>query len=251
MNVDFVNGNTFVGLSNYRAVLSNSDMGLAVRNTLYYMLLGLIIGFWVPSVVAIAVAELRRFRGAARLLIYLPNIVPAVVLYGMWQWLYDPLGPLNQILGWFGLGPVQWLTNAGWAMPSIVIMETWQGFGAAALIYLAGIVSIPKDIYEAAEIDGAGVWKRIRFITLPSIRHLYLLLLIMQLIGTSQGFMSQMAVTGGGPNKATLTYMYLIINEAFTNLNFGRASALGVLMFLVLTTASVGLYIVQGRNQKA
>ncbi|MFC5470047.1 carbohydrate ABC transporter permease [Cohnella suwonensis] len=251
MNVDFVNGSTFVGLTNYREIIESSTLGISVRNTLYYMFLGVLIGFWVPSIAAIAVSELRWFQGTMRLMVYLPNIVPAVVLYGMWQWLYDPLGPANQMLSGFGIHQVMWLTDKNTAMLSIVIAETWQGFGTAALIYLAGIVGIPKDLYEAAEIDGAGVLQRIRHITIPSIRHLFVLLFILQMIGTSQGFQTHYALTGGGPNNATLTYMYQIINEAFVGFNFGKASAMGVLMFVVLTSLSIILYFIQGRSKEA
>jgi len=250
MQVDFINGSHYVGLKNYREVMANSDVGITIWNTVYYMILCVLLGFWVPSIVAIAISELRRFQGAMRLIVYLPHIVPAVVLYGMWQWLYDPLGPVNQIASWFGDHQLMWLTDKSIAMISIVIAETWQAFGGATLIYLAGIVGIPKDLYEAAEIDGAGVLQRIRHITIPGIRHLYVLMFILQLISTSQGFMTHMALTGGGPNNATLTYMYQIINEAFTNLNYGRASAMGVLMFLVLTSLSVVLYYFQGRSKE-
>lgn len=251
MNVDFVKGNSFVGLDNYRDIFASSVLAKSVLNTLYYMVLCILIGFWVPSIVSIAVSELRWFKGAMRLIVYLPNIVPAVVLYGMWQWLYDPLGPANQIMSWFGSQQIMWLTDKSMAMISIVIAETWQSFGTAALIYLAGIVSIPKDLYEAAEMDGAGVLQRIRYITIPGIRHLYILLFILQLIGTSQGFLTHMALTGGGPNNTTLTYMYQIINEAFTNLNYGRASAMGVLMFMVLASLSIIMYSIQGRSKQA
>jgi len=251
MNVDFVRGNSFVGFANYREIFASSVLTKSVLNTLYYMLLCVLIGFWVPSIVSIAISELRWFKGTMRLVVYLPNIVPAVVLYGMWQWLYDPLGPANQIVSWFGGHQIMWLTDKSMAMISIVIAETWQSFGTAALIYLAGIVSIPKDLYEAAEMDGAGVMQRIRYITIPSIRHLYVLLFILQLIGTSQGFLTHMALTGGGPNNTTLTYMYQIINEAFTNLNYGRASAMGVLMFIVLATLSIVMYSIQGRSKQA
>lgn len=250
MNVDFVSGSKFVGLANYREVFASSVLSISVWNTIYYMFLCVLIGFWVPSIVSIAISELRWFQGAMRLIVYLPHIVPAVVLYGMWQWLYDPLGPANQIVSWFGGHPFLWLTDKSMAMLSIVLAETWQGFGGATLIYLAGIVSIPKDLYEAAEIDGAGILQRIRYITIPGIRHLYMLLFILQLISTSQGFMTHMALTGGGPNQATLTYMYQIINEAFTNLNYGKASAMGVIMFLVLTSLSIVLYYLQGRSKE-
>ncbi len=251
MSIDFVNGSHYIGLENYREVFASSETGIAVKNTIYYMTLGVAIGFWVPCVVAIAISELRWFQGSIRLIVYLPNIVPAVVLYTMWQYLYDPLGPINQFLSWFGIDSILWLADKGMAMIAIVITETWQGFGTATLIYLAGIVGIPKDMYEAAEIDGAGVMQRIRYITIPGIRHIFVLLFIMQLIGTSQGFQTHIALTGGGPNNATLTYMYQLTNEAFTRFNFGEASAMGVLMFVCLTSVSIILYYYQGRSKVA
>jgi multiple sugar transport system permease protein len=119
-------------------------------------------------------------------------------------------------------------------MISIVFMETWQSFGGAMLIYLAAVMSIPRDWYEAAEIDGAGVWARIRHITLPSIKNLVLLMFILQLIATSQGFQAQIAILDGGPNNVTLTYALRIVKYAFLNQDYGTASAMGVLMFIVL-----------------
>jgi multiple sugar transport system permease protein len=165
----------------------------------------------------------------------LPNVIPVIVIYGLWNFLYDPdLGPINFFLSKLGINPILFFSDPKWSMVSIVIMETWQSFGGAMLIYLAAVLSIPRDWYEAAEIDGAGVWARIRHITLPSIKNLILLMLILQLIATSQGFQAQRALLDGGPNNATLTYGLEIIKYAFDKLNYGVASALGVLMFFVL-----------------
>ncbi|MBP3962662.1 carbohydrate ABC transporter permease [Paenibacillus lignilyticus] len=241
--VDFVKGNTFVGLDNFRTVLHDQDVWTAVKNTLYYMLLCLLIGFWVPIVFSIAISELKRFQGFVRVAAYLPNVIPVVVLYGLWRWMYDPVGPINATIAQAGFEPISFMTDTKWSMISLVFMETWQQFGAAMLIYLAAVLSIPRDLYEAAEIDGAGVWNRIRHITLPFIRNLVILLLILQLIATSQGFQSQFAMLDGGPNNATLTYALLIVKYAFTRLDYGAASALGVLMFLVLG----GLAVLQHR----
>ncbi|MEC2345279.1 sugar ABC transporter permease [Paenibacillus barengoltzii] len=241
-NIDFVKGNTFVGLDNYVKVFNNPDVLLSVRNTLYYMLLCLVIGFWVPIAASIAISELRWFQGFARIAAYLPFVVPGVVLYGMWRWMYDPVGPINALLGWFGADPVSFVSDGRWSMISIVFMETWQQFGSAMLIYLAGVLSIPRDWYEAAEIDGAGVWARIKYITLPSMRNLIVLMLILQLIGTSQAYQSQLALLDGGPNKATLTYALLTVKYAFTQLDYGAGTALGVLMFLVLSVLGVLQY---------
>jgi multiple sugar transport system permease protein len=232
-NIDFVSGNTFVGLDNYKEVLHNPDLYTAIRNTLEYMGLAALIGFWMPIAMAISVSELKRFQSFARIVGYLPSIIPAIVLYGMWQWFYDPVGPINTFLNFLGLPSFDFYSKEH-AMFSLIIIETWQNFGSATLIYIAGLASIPKDLYEAAELDGAGVWARIRYITLPSLKGLMLLLLVLQLIATSQSFQSQLLVFGGGPDNATLTYLLLTTREAFTFQNFGKASAMGVLMFAFL-----------------
>jgi multiple sugar transport system permease protein len=145
-----------------------------------------------------------------------------------------------------GVDQVAFLTDTRWSMISLVFMETWQQFGSGMLIYLAAVLSIPRDWYEAAEIDGAGVWARIKHITLPSLRNLIFLMLILQIIGTSQGYQSQMALLDGGPNNTTLTYALLIVKYAFTRLDYGTATALGMLMFIVLG----GLGILQFKLNK-
>lgn len=242
-HIDFVKGDTYVGFDNYKMVLKDPDVITAVKNTLYYMLLCLVLGFWVPILFAIAISELRKGQGVARVAAYLPYVVPVVVLYGLWRWLYDPVGPINAVLQKLGLSQISFMTDTKWSMASLVIMETWQQFGSAMLIYLAAVLSIPRDWYEAAEIDGAGVWARIRHITLPSIRNQIALLFVLQLIATSQGYQSQFAMLDGGPNNATLTYSLYIVKMAFNRLDYGVASALGVMMFFVL----VILAIIQNR----
>jgi multiple sugar transport system permease protein len=244
-HIDLVSPNVWVGLQNYVDVTSSSDFFPAIKNTLYYMALCVAIGYWVPILVAIAISELKWFQGIARVIVYLPSIVPAIVLYGMWMWFYDYIGPINSFLALVDIPKIDFFSKA-MAMISVVIAETWQYLGGSTIIYLAGIVNIPKDLYEAAEIDGAGVWKRIRHITLPSIRNLLLLMLVLQLIGTSQGFQAQMTMMGGGPDNATLTYMLLITREAFINFDYGRATALGTLMFLVL----IGLSLIYMKLQR-
>lgn len=241
-HIDFVKGDTYVGFDNYRTIFDDPDLGKSIKNTLYYMGLGLVIGFWVPILFALAISEMKRFQGFARVAAYLPYVVPFVVLYGVWRWLYDPVGPINFVLGKLGIDSISFMSDQKWSMISIVIMETWQSFGSAMLIYLAAIMSVPRDWYEAAEIDGAGIWRRIRHITLPAIRMQILLLLMLQLIATSQAFQTQYAMLDGGPNKATLTYAHLIINYSFKKFDYGVASALGVLLFLVLGILAVIQY---------
>jgi len=247
-HIDFVKGNTYAGLDNFRTAMEDPVVWVSVRNSLYYMLLCFVIGFWVPILFAVAISELRRLQGAVRVAAYLPNVIPVVVLYGLWRWMYDPIGPFNAALTQLGLEQIAFMTDPAWSMASLVIMETWQQFGSGMLIYLAAVVSVPRDWYEAAEIDGAGVWQRIRHITLPAIKNLIVLMLILQLIATSQGFQSQLAMLDGGPNNATLTYALLINKYAFTRLDYGTASALGVLMFLVLGLVAVLQYRMQAKE---
>ncbi|OUS71962.1 ABC transporter permease [Paenibacillus sp. MY03] len=246
--VDFVKGNSFAGFDNYKTIFADRDVLTAVKNTLYYMGLALAIGFWVPILIAIAISEMRRFQGFARVAAYLPYVVPFVVLYGVWRWLYDPVGPINAVLKAVGIGGISFMVDRNWSMISIVIMETWQSFGSAMLIYLAAVLSVPRDWYEAAEIDGAGIWSRIRHITLPAIKGQILLLLMLQLIATSQGFQTQFAMLDGGPNNATLTYALLIVKYAFVRLDYGVASALGVLMFLALSILAIFQYRINNRG---
>ncbi|MFC6332886.1 carbohydrate ABC transporter permease [Paenibacillus septentrionalis] len=241
-DVDFVKGNSFVGLANYKTIFADPNVLISIKNTLYYMALALVIGFWVPILFALCISEMRRFQGIARVAAYLPYVVPFVVLYGVWRWLYDPVGPLNAVLKAIGIGQINFMVDRNWSMISIVIMETWQSFGSALLIYLAAILSVPRDWYEAAEIDGAGIWHRVRYITLPAIRNQIMLLLMLQLIATSQGFQTQYAMLDGGPNNATLTYALLIIRYAFVRQDYGVASALGVLMFLALSILAIMQY---------
>jgi multiple sugar transport system permease protein len=240
--IDFVKGDSFVGWANYTKIFKDAEVMISVKNTLYYMVLGVLIGFWIPILFAIAISEMRRLQGFARVAAYLPYVVPFVVLYGLWRWLYDPVGPLNAFLEKLGFNQVLFLTDKAWSMVSIVFMETWQSFGSAMLIYLAAIMSVPRDWYEAAEIDGAGVWKRIRHITLPAIKNQIILLFLLQLIATSQGFQTQFAMLDGGPNNSTLTYALLVQRYAFNRQDYGSASALGVLMFIVLGLLAVLQY---------
>lgn len=246
--VDFVKGNSFVGLANFKTIFNDPEVLIAIKNTLYYMALALVIGFWVPIFFALCISEMRRFQGFARIAAYLPYVVPFVVLYGVWRWLYDPVGPINALLKAIGIGQINFMVDRSWSMISIVIMETWQSFGSAMLIYLAAVLSVPRDWYEAAEIDGAGIWQRVRYITLPAILNQIVLLLMLQLIATSQGFQTQYAMLDGGPNNATLTYALLIVRYAFVRQDYGVASALGVLMFLALSILAILQYRVNNKG---
>jgi multiple sugar transport system permease protein len=241
---NLVSDPTFVGGDNFARVLADPLFGTAVSNTAYFALLALVIGFPIPIVLAVVMSEARRFRGLYSALAYLPVVVPPVVSVLLWRFFFDAssTGVFNTILGWFGLGPLAWLQAAGSAMPSIVIEATWAAAGGTVIIYLAAMHSVPPELYDAAEVDGASIWQKIWHVTLPQLRAVLFVTLILQLIATAQLFTEPFLFTGGGPANSTMTVLLLIYRYAFQNSlggEYGMAAALSVMLaaFLAAFTA--------------
>ncbi|KJL33729.1 carbohydrate ABC transporter permease [Microbacterium azadirachtae] len=231
---------TWVGLNNFERVLADPLLGTAVANTLLFAGLALLIGFPVPILFATFMAEMRRTRQVASVLVYLPVIIPPVVSVLLWKQFYDPSanGLFNTLLGAVGVGPLPWLQDGNMAMPAIVVQATWAGFGQSTIIYLAALMSIQSELYEAAEMDGAKVVRRFWHITLPQMRSIMLLMLLLQVIGTMQVFTEPFVMTGGGPVNRTTTVLMLIYNYAFLQGDYGKATALSLLLAVVLTIVS-------------
>ena len=247
---NFVADPTWVGLDNFTSVLADPLLGTAVLNTLWFTALAILFGFPLPVFLAVAVSTLRgRARRLASFLAYLPVIVPPVVAILLWKVFYDPSpsGLLNSLFATIGLGPFQWLNSAASAMPSIVLEATWAGAGTATLIYLAAITGVRPELYEAAELDGAGILSRIWHVTLPALRTILLIMLLLQVIGAAQVFAEPFLFTGGGPQNATVTVLVLLYRYAFTAGDYGAATALGVLLALVLASLSA-LYLALTRK---
>jgi len=235
----------FVGLDNFANVLADPLFGKAVANTAYFALLALIIGFPIPLVLAVIMSEVRRFKGIYSALAYLPVVIPPVVSVLLWRFFFDPraAGVFNTILGWVGLGPLPWLQDSGWAMPSIVLEATWAAAGGTVIIYLAALLSVPSELYDAADVDGATIWQKIRYVTLPHLRAVLLITLILQLIATAQLFTEPFLFTGGGPANATITVLLLIYHYAFQNSlggDYGMAAALSVMLAVFLGVFTAG-----------
>lgn len=230
----------WVGLENFRYVLTDPAVGQATMNTVWFTLLALLFGFPLPILLAMFLSELRGRSWAYTTLAYLPVITPPVVAILLWRFFYDPSpnGMFNSILGVFGLGPFLWLDGPSSAMPSIVLEATWAGAGNAVIIYLAALTSVRADLYEAAELDGAGVVRRVWHVMLPHLRGVLLLMLLLQVIGTMQLFTEPLLFTGGGPQGATTTILLLIYNYAFVNGDYGAATALSVLLAVALAVLS-------------
>ncbi|GAA2001057.1 carbohydrate ABC transporter permease [Microbacterium ulmi] len=234
----------WVGWINFEYVLSDPGLPQAALNTAYFALLALIFGFPVPIFLAVMINELRRYDGLYNALAYLPAVVPPVAAILLWKFFFEP-GPdgiFNTILGWVGLGPFPWLNSEAMAMPSIVLYATWAGAGATAIIYIAALNTVRTELYEAAEIDGAGIWSRIWHITIPQLRGVILVMMLLQLIGTFQLFTEPFLFTGGGPNNATQTILLKIYNYAFVYGDYGAATALSVILAAFLAVLSLVYY---------
>jgi multiple sugar transport system permease protein len=231
----------WVGLENFAYVLSDPLLATAVRNTLYFAVLALVFGYPVPLVAAVLMSEVRRAKGLYSALAYLPVVVPPVVAVLLWKTFYDAsdTGVFNTILGWVGLGPYPWLQDPSWAMPSLVLEATWAAAGGTVIIYLAALTGVAPELYDAAEVDGAGTWRKVFHVTLPQLRGVLFITFILQIIGTAQVFTEPYLFTGGGPANSTTTILLMIYHYAFGGRgDYGAATALSLMLAVVLAVLS-------------
>ncbi|PRH75815.1 ABC transporter permease [Streptomyces solincola] len=242
----------WVGLDNLAKIVNDPAFGQAWLNTLWFTLLALVLGFAVPFVLALVINEFRHGQGYLRLLVYLPVMLPPVASVLLFRYLYDPgYGLFNEVLGVFGIPAQPWLQDPDTAMLSVVIASTWMNMGGATLIYLAALQDIPGELYEAAELDGAGILRKVWHVTIPQTRLVLSLMLLMQVIATMQVFTEPFLLTGGaGPEGSTTTVVYLIYQYAFNFNDYGAAAALGLLLLVVLAGFSAG-YARLSRDQDA
>ncbi len=239
-SVDLINPTAWVGWANYREVLADPLFGIAWRNTFAFTGYALLFGYAVPIILALLINEMRHGKGFFRLAFYLPVMLPPIVTVFLWRWIYNPdSGLLNALLSLVHLPQGLWLETPATALPALVVIATWSFAGSTMLIYLAALQGVPAQLYEAAEIDGANVWRRLWHVTFPTIRPIMLLMLILQIIATMQVFTEPFTITGGGPQNATMSVLLLIYNYAFQNADFGGASAIGVMLFLVLAVLAL------------
>lgn len=234
----------FVGFQNYIEVIHDVNFKAAFLNTFKYIGWSLIIGFVVPIIVAVFISETVRLKGFFRFAVYFPNMVPGMAVALLWVYFFKPgeTGVLNILLGKCGIEPSVWLNNAALVIPLIVIALTWKGAGSTSLIYMAGISGINPEYYEAAAIDGAGIWSRIFHVTIPCILSLGKTMLILQVISVFQILYEPLVLTNGGPNNASLSIMLLVYKYAFRNYDYPNAAALSVIICIVLILLS-GLYM--------
>jgi multiple sugar transport system permease protein len=239
------NQGNFVGLSNYRSVLHDNTWWAAMGHTLYFT-----VGMMIPSMaIGLGLASLlnSKIRGLSfyRTAFYLPAITPLVIGTLLWKWLYNgDYGLLNYYLLRFHLvdAPVQFLAKSSLAMPSVILMQIWLSVGFNMVIYLAGLQAIPAELYEAADVDGATAWQRLRRITIPLLWPTTIFLLVFQTILGMQTFDQIFVMTSGGPpgpGGATTTVTYYIYLNAFQYLKMGKASALAWTLFAIVFALSL------------
>ncbi|HWL88419.1 MAG TPA: sugar ABC transporter permease [Polyangiaceae bacterium] len=233
--VNFVTDPEWVGGENFSAIFHDPLFWTAWYNTAKFTGIALLFGYIAPFLLAVVVNELRHFKGYFRIAVYLPVMLPPLVVVLLWQYFYDPgNGLFNAVLRGAHLPESQWTQSPRVAMLSLVLVSTWANMGTATLMYLAALQNIPGDLYEAAELEGANVWQRLRYVTIPQMRFILLVLLMLQIVATMQVFIEPFQLTGT-TNPDTITVMVLIYRYAFTvNHDFGMAAAMSVLLFAVL-----------------
>lgn len=233
-------GNTWVGMQNYHITLSDPIFWRSLANNAMYTLVVVPVGIGISLFLSALIFPLRSsaqnfYKGA----FYLPGVVSAVVVSLIWLWMFDSAhGLLNYLLSLMGLPPVSWLGESRTALPSLMFMAVAGGGGSAIILFLAAMGGIPDSLYEAARIDGASRWTEFWRITLPLLKPTTLYLVVMGTIGSFQVFTSIYMMTRGGPNFATTTIVYRIYQTAFEFLKLGRASAMALILAVIIIAVS-------------
>ena len=237
----------WVGLGNYARAMRDPDVGIALWNTAYYSFISVPLGLSVALGLAMLLNQKLRGISLFRTIFYMPSVIGGVATIMMWIWVFNPeYGLLNgalrqgcNLLAAMGLTSArtwvlpQWIFSARWAKPSLILMSMW-GAGASMLIFLAALQNVPDSLYEAAELDGAGRWRKFVHITVPQISPAIFFNLIMGIIGSFQVFAQAFLMTNGGPNKATLFYVLYLYNKAFQDFEIGYASSLAWILFVII-----------------
>jgi len=226
----------FVGLGNYVSLLQTPLFWQAFGNTLYFVVVGVPLSIGVSLGTALLLhSRLARFKAFFRTALFAPVVTTLVAVAVIWRYLFNTrYGLLNYALGSVGIQPIDWLGDPHWAMPAIIVFAVWKNFGYNMIILLAGLQSIPEELYEAARIDGASIWRQFRYVTLPMLAPILLMVSILTIAGYFQLFAEPYVMTQGGPLQSTVSVLYLMYEEGFKWWNLGSASAVAFVLFLVI-----------------
>jgi len=239
----------FVGLENYRQVISDTNFTKTLANTVWYVIWSLIIGLPLPFVAAVMMNEMLHAKQYFKITTYLPAILPTVATYLLWRFIYGESegGLINSMLYFLGIQPLPFLASETAVIPLLVIMMSWSGFGGTLIMYLATLQSVNTSLYEAARLDGAGVWKRFTTVTFPHCRGIILLLAVRQVISVFQVTEQPMVMTGGGPAGASLSLGLTNYFYAFKYNAMDKSLALGVITFCILVGLTVVYFVLDKR----
>jgi multiple sugar transport system permease protein len=231
---DVLNPPIFIGLKNYSGLFHDEVFLKSIVSTGLYTIMAIPLSMVVSLFFAILLNQKIFGRGIFRTIYFLPSLVPMVALAILWKWMFNgENGILNYFLGLFGIPGPNWLGSTVWATPSIVLTGIW-GVGGSIVIYLAALQDVPRSLYEAAEIDGAGWFSKVRHITLPMISPVIYFNLILGIIGCLQVFAVPYIMTSGGPARSTYYYTMYLFDNAFGFLKMGYAGAMAVLLFIII-----------------
>lgn len=234
----------YIGFRNYADLFHDPEFGAVMRNSVEFTGAVVVGSMLFGLAIAVLFNQRLRGRGVVRTLAFAPHIVSGAAVATLWLFIFDPnYGLSRSLLQPLGISPPSWTTSEQWALPGLIIVYLWKGIGFTAIVYLAGLQSMPTEIYEAARIDGAGRWTLFRRITFPLLSPVTFFLLVTSIIGTFQAYDLTAVMTNGGPGTATTTLSWYIYQQAFKAQDIGHASAAAVILFLILvavTTFQVG-----------
>lgn len=230
----------FVGLKNFQAVLTNSLFWSSMKNTFIFAFFSvffrIVIGL---SLALLLTSKLTKFKTFFQGLFYMPTITPLVAVSFVWMWMFNPqFGLINKV---FQLD-INWLKDSKWALPAIIIMTIWKDFGYATVIFMGGLLGLPEEVFEAADIDGASPWQKFLKVTWPLLKPTTLFIVITSLITYLQAYIQILIMTEGGPGTSTYVISYLIYDEAFVKYNFGIASAMSIILFVIIGILTVLMF---------
>ena len=239
----------FVGLDNYRRLLQLPLFWQSLGNTAYFVAVGVPLSMGLSLMAAVLLqSPLVRFKPLFRTALFAPVVATLVAVAVIWRYLvHVRYGLLNEMLGWWGLNPVDWLGDPRWSMPTIIVFAAWKNFGGNMIILMAALQAIPQDLYEAARMDGANAWRRFWDVTLPGIAPTLFMVTVLTTAGYFQLFAEPYVMTQGGPLQSTVSVLYLMYEEGFRWWNLGAASAVAFLLFVIILAVTRGLVMVSRR----
>lgn len=237
----FTKKSSYSGLENYEWLFNDRTFRFVSQNTAIFIIACVFFTLGLGLAVALLLNEKLKGRTAVRALVFAPYLLAGSAVALVWSYIFNPrYGLIAQVLAWFDVSGPRWLEDTQWALTAVIIVYVWKNLGFATVVFLAGLQGIPKDLYEAAKLDGASAWWRFRSVTLPMLSPISFFLMVTSVIGTFQAFDIQDVMTGGGPANATTTLVYYVYDQAWQAQRWERAAAAAVVLFILMLIVTIG-----------